>query len=196
MLTPIIPGPFNFISLPEDVRQTALVTFIEGRGQEDVPTQHDGEPLINSDITECPTDPGYDITQCPGGDYSHDALDAYDISVPQGQPVYSTHPGVVVATFNQSYTREGAGNYVKIKGTTPEGEVYYTIYEHLLVINVSTGDQVGPRHLLGLADTTGNSDGPHLHYEYRGADNIAKASHSVRFLLPTCGLGNPHNCSL
>ncbi|WP_228387022.1 peptidoglycan DD-metalloendopeptidase family protein [Streptomyces katsurahamanus] len=44
---------------------------------------------------------------------------------------------------------------------------YYTQYAHLASAAVARGDRVHPGRLIGLAGTTGNSTGPHLHFEVR-----------------------------
>lgn len=188
----IFPWVLNIPQFADDVRRTALVTSVGGGGEGFAPPFFQGEPAINSDITACPTSPGYTLTQCPAGDFSHDRLDAYDISIPMNQPIFSTHAGIVsFAGFSPS----GYGNLVIVKGKTPDGKEYSTYYGHLAAILVSPGQQVTAGTKIGLADSTGNSTGSHLHYEYREGDSAAP-NHGVRFLLPGCGYVNPLGCQL
>lgn len=71
--------------------------------------------------------------------------------------VYSAAAGKVVFT-GQLTVR---GNAVFID----HGQGIYTGYFHLAQINVSTGDMVQSRQLIGLVGSTGRVTGPHLHFE-------------------------------
>jgi murein DD-endopeptidase MepM/ murein hydrolase activator NlpD len=42
-----------------------------------------------------------------------------------------------------------------------------TLYGHLLMIGVKEGDVVHRGQLIGLVGSTGNSTGPHTHFEVR-----------------------------
>ena len=65
---------------------------------------------------------------------------------------------VIYAGWND----QGYGNLVIVQN----GE-YKTYYAHLSSIPVSVGDSVKARTTIGLSGNTGNSTGPHLHYEIR-----------------------------
>ncbi|MFJ4769984.1 M23 family metallopeptidase [Streptomyces uncialis] len=82
-----------------------------------------------------------------------------DFSVPAGTPLKSVGPGTVVsAGWAGSY-----GNQVVIQHT--DGK--YSQYAHLSQLTVSAGQSVTGGHQIGLAGSTGNSTGPHLHFEIR-----------------------------
>ncbi|MFF7473520.1 peptidoglycan DD-metalloendopeptidase family protein [Streptomyces sp. NPDC008092] len=82
-----------------------------------------------------------------------------DFAVDAGTPVYAVGPGrVVSATCGDAF-----GNQVVIRH--PDG--YYTQYAHLSVINVRCGQRVSTGQRIGAAGSTGNADGPHLHFEVR-----------------------------
>jgi len=85
-----------------------------------------------------------------------------DIAVPEGTPVVATHDGMVrFAGWND----QGYGNLVVVE----DGDYTY-YYGHLSEFNVESGGQVVRGQQLGKAGSTGNSTGPHVHYEvrYRG----------------------------
>ena len=85
---------------------------------------------------------------------------AIDIAAGQGVPVYASDSGVVVyAAWNSS----GYGNMVMID----HGNGFQTLYAHLSTISVRCGQSVYQGNTIGLAGSTGNSTGPHLHFEVR-----------------------------
>jgi murein DD-endopeptidase MepM/ murein hydrolase activator NlpD len=60
------------------------------------------------------------------------------------------------------WNNQGYGNLVIV-----ENGAYRTYYAHLSSIPVSVGDTVRAGTTIGLSGNTGNSTGPHLHYEIR-----------------------------
>ena len=82
-----------------------------------------------------------------------------DTGIPIGTPIKATMDGKV--TF-AGWNNEGYGNLVIIQN----GE-YKTYYAHLSEIPVNAGDSVQSGTTIGLSGSTGNSTGPHLHYEVR-----------------------------
>lgn len=90
-----------------------------------------------------------------------------DFPVALNSPVYSTCDGEVVAvtSLTTSY-----GNHIKIRAIV-NGETVYMRYCHLNSFAVSAGDKVSSGQLIGYSGSTGNSTGPHLHYEVRNAND-------------------------
>ena len=80
-----------------------------------------------------------------------------DIGAPLGTPVFSTGDGVVVF---KGYAG-GYGNVIKID----HGKGFATLYAHLLKYHVSIGDRISKGDVIGYVGSTGNTTGPHLHYE-------------------------------
>ncbi len=96
------------------------------------------------------------ITQYPS--WFHMAL---DIAGPIGTPVYAAHSGTIdyisVGTWDTGY-----GNNVWIN----DGDGIRTHYAHLNSVAVSVGQHViGGQTVIGYRGNTGNSTGPHTHFE-------------------------------
>jgi murein DD-endopeptidase MepM/ murein hydrolase activator NlpD len=89
----------------------------------------------------------------------HPGHNGLDIAVPVGTPIQTTMDGQVV---HAGWNNQGYGNLVIVEN----GE-YRTYYAHLSSIPVSVGDTVQAGTTIGLSGNTGNSTGPHLHYEIR-----------------------------
>ncbi len=94
-----------------------------------------------------------------GNDYWSGHL-AIDIGAITGDAVYASDSGVVVYAGSIS---GGYGNMVMID----HGNGYQTLYAHLSAINVRCGQSVYQGNVIGAAGSTGNSTGPHLHFEVR-----------------------------
>ena len=90
-----------------------------------------------------------------------------DFPVPLNTPVYSTCDGEVVAvtSLTTSY-----GKHIKIRATV-NGSTVYIRYCHLNSFAVNVGDKVTSGQLIAYSGSTGNSTGPHLHYEVRNSND-------------------------
>jgi len=89
-----------------------------------------------------------------------------DLAVAMGTPIYAAAGGVVVAAgayTNAAGQLVGYGRYIAIDHAAGCS----TLYGHLLDMTVVTGDHVTRGELIGHAGSTGNSTGPHLHFEVR-----------------------------
>ena len=82
-----------------------------------------------------------------------------DLAAATGTPVAAPSPGVVVA----AQWWGGYGLFVAID----HGKGLQTRYGHLSQLAVYYGQQVSAGQVLGYVGSTGNSTGPHLHYEMR-----------------------------
>ena len=72
----------------------------------------------------------------------------------------------------------GYGNYVVIEHLSDEGKRFYTLYGHMVngSISVAEGSEVKKGQVLGIMGSTGNSTGPHLHFEVRLDDNTSSSA--------------------
>ena len=95
-----------------------------------------------------------------GNDYSPTIHPGIDFAAGLGAPIYASDTGVVVFAGLSLY---GYGNLVIID----HGNGWQTAYAHLSQMNVVCGGAIYQGQMLGLAGSTGNSTGPHLHFEMR-----------------------------
>ncbi len=77
-----------------------------------------------------------------------------------GKPIIASNTGKVVTA---KYTSYGYGNYVILD----HGGNQYTVYGHMSSLAVSEGQYVAQGDTIGYVGSTGNSTGPHLHFEIR-----------------------------
>jgi Membrane proteins related to metalloendopeptidases len=84
-----------------------------------------------------------------------------DFAAPSGTPIYAPAKGIV----KYKATLSGYGNVVYLK----HGSKYLTVYAHLskFAKNLKSGKKVKKSELIGYVGSTGQSTGPHLHYEIR-----------------------------
>ena len=83
-----------------------------------------------------------------------------DFAVPQGTEVIAVADGKIEnANWGKSY---GTQAVQKVEGG-------WVIYAHLSKLDVKAGDVVKAGQRIGASGNTGNSSGPHLHFELRDA---------------------------
>jgi LysM repeat protein len=91
---------------------------------------------------------------------------AVDIGTPVGTTIYAAASGDVIVSKDSGWNG-GYGNYVVI--SHPNGT--QTLYAHLSSTIVVAGQHVVQGQVIGYSGSTGESTGPHLHFEVRGAPN-------------------------
>ncbi len=97
-----------------------------------------------------------------------------DFVVPSGTSVRAAHTGTVVtAGWGGAY-----GNNIVIK----HGSHLYTQYGHLSHIGVHVGEHVITGEEIGKSGSTGNSTGPHLHFEVRTTPVYGSSVEPLHFL--------------
>lgn len=80
-----------------------------------------------------------------------------------GKNIVAATDGIV--TLSQYYY--GYGNCVMINHGTLDGKTYVTVYGHASELCVSKGQYVTAGTVIARVGSTGNSSGPHLHFEIR-----------------------------
>lgn len=89
-----------------------------------------------------------------------------DLANRSGTDIIASASGQVIVSKNSGWNG-GYGNYVVIKH--PNGT--QTLYAHLLNAIVFVGQEVAQGQTIGHLGASGNSTGPHVHFEIRGAKN-------------------------
>ncbi|MEU0036956.1 M23 family metallopeptidase [Streptomyces sp. NPDC006333] len=113
-----------------------------------------------------------------GGMWAH-KHSGQDFAVPLGTDVSAAHGGTVVkAGGNGAGDGPAYGNAIVIK----HGNGTYSQYAHLSRIDVRIGQVVATGQHIALSGNTGNSSGPHLHFEIRTTPNYGSAIDPVAFL--------------
>lgn len=81
-----------------------------------------------------------------------------------GDPVSAAYDGKVV---EEGWVDLGLGNYVVLE----HGD-FLTVYGHLSQILITEGEEVAQGQEIGTIGSTGNSNGPHLHFEVVAKERI------------------------
>jgi len=103
----------------------------------------------------------YQITQKYGEKDTSAFHTGIDYALPVGTPVLASEDGTVVFA---GWDKTGYGNTVIIRH--PDGNA--TLNAHLAApLKVKVGDKVKKSQVIGFSGSTGNSTGPHLHFEAR-----------------------------
>ncbi|MBI5969369.1 MAG: peptidoglycan DD-metalloendopeptidase family protein [Deltaproteobacteria bacterium] len=92
-----------------------------------------------------------------------------DIAAPLGSPIAATAGGTVSFAGRDLE----CGRLICID----HGHGFSTIYGHLKEIFVQTGDKIREGQTVGTVGSSGNSTGPHLHYEVRLQGNPVNPAH-------------------
>lgn len=143
--------------LPEDLKVLAALDYTGTGGY----NEHDGITwLTPCNYTESTRRYGMDLHPIYGDYRMHYGV---DMGAPQGTPIYATRSGTVsLAAYNDS-----CGNYVVLR----HDENFTSTYMHMVYYIVATGQEVRQGQVIGYVGSTGDSTGPHLHFEigYRGS---------------------------
>ncbi|MFG2498712.1 M23 family metallopeptidase [Streptomyces sp. NPDC048441] len=114
-----------------------------------------------------------------GGNMWSSKHSGQDFAVPIGTSVEAAHNGTVVkAGGNGAGDGPAYGNAIVIKHDNGT----FSQYAHLSKIDVRVGQTVGTGQHIAASGNTGNSSGPHLHFEIRTTPNYGSAVDPVAFL--------------
>jgi LysM repeat protein len=146
----ILNYPLNDLSSPDDLQ--AGQELIVPHGRKEQLAQPTPQPVPDSPfawpLVGIITQGFYEVHQ------------AIDIAAPYGSPVYAGRAGQVIRS---GWARTGYGYTVIID----HGEGLWSLYSHMKGEWVRVGDWVERGQLIGEVGSTGNSSGPHMHFEIR-----------------------------
>ncbi|AXH14110.1 M23 family metallopeptidase [Malaciobacter mytili] len=114
-----------------------------------------GSPLK---LTRVTSNYGYRIHPISNKKIFHRGI---DLKAAMRTEIFATADGVV--SYVEPNDRGGFGRVIKIM----HGYGFQTLYAHLNKTKVKIGQVVKKGDLIGLSGNSGNSSGPHLHYEMR-----------------------------
>lgn len=103
------------------------------------------------------------------GSYKTQGIHGYnaiDLAAPTGTPIYAAAAGTVIISKTSGWNG-GYAKYIVIEHSNG----VQTLYAHNNANYVTVGQQVIKGQQIGEVGSTGNSTGPHVHFEVRGAKN-------------------------
>jgi murein DD-endopeptidase MepM/ murein hydrolase activator NlpD len=120
-----------------------------------------------------------------------------DLPAPRGTDVLAAGPGTVVWAGIGLYTgssdslNDPYGKAVAIRQDFGyQDQQLYTIYAHMDEVDVAVGQWVNTGAVIGKVGSTGNTTGPHLHFEVRvGEDSFYATRNPVLWMVPAQGYG-------
>jgi murein DD-endopeptidase MepM/ murein hydrolase activator NlpD len=146
--------PSNVATQPNNVPTVPSIASVQYNGDPTAPSVELIYPLMNP--ARVTSRFGWRTHPLTGTRRFHSGI---DIGAPTGTPVVATATGTVVsAGWNGGY-----GKAIVIQ----HNDVQQTLYGHLSEISVQPGQQITQGSVIGLVGSTGNSTGPHLHFESR-----------------------------
>lgn len=89
-----------------------------------------------------------------------------------GTPVYASWGGVTEfagGPYDSGSRGPAYGNHVVIRQRTKLGRTRYVLYCHLSGTATYRGEKISAGEFIGRSGNTGNTTGPHLHYEERNS---------------------------
>lgn len=171
--TPTPPAPQPTApaqSAAETPLPTPVETAVEGVLPPDIPYRGDRTDFTELGSAACPGNqvgPVGDgqfiwptVYQAVSGDKFEEGHPGIDFSTPPGAVVYAADDGLVIFA---GWSELGYGNVIVID----HGNGYRTLYAHLSQVSQYCGAKVRSGQTIGMSGSTGNSSGPHLHFEVR-----------------------------
>lgn len=118
-----------------------------------------------------PTDLGFEPPYTYHGTFFPHFHTGVDIAAPLGTPIHAAADGVVAlaaTSVDAQGKPAGYGTYVVI--AHPGG--FFTLYAHMDGVAVAAGQVVRQGQVIGVEGSTGNSTGPHVHFEIRHGNDL------------------------
>ena len=103
------------------------------------------------------------------GQFGLPGHEGVDIRAPNGSQIFAVAPGRVYRV-HRNPNNHNYGIHIRLQ----HQDGYQTVYAHMEEAFVSQGDMVEAGSVLGLADSTGNSRGPHLHFSLKKSGSTDK----------------------
>ena len=152
------------------------VSGLDVKAQQAVPAQLAGQLSSGAVKVAVPVDGEPVVSAVYGkeGSWSGGHHTGVDYAVPTGTPVHAVGPGTVVAAGDQG----AYGTAVTIQ----QADGRFTLSAHLSVAGVVVGQRVESGQQIGLSGSTGNSTGPHLHFEVRASNSYGADIDPVAYL--------------
>jgi murein DD-endopeptidase MepM/ murein hydrolase activator NlpD len=117
-------------------------------------------PLTHGRLTQA-FGPTANALEPPFAGYAH-YHPGIDLAAAPGAPVLASADGEVTVAVARASEGGGYGEYVVLSHSGDR----QTVYAHLEAVLVTPWKEVKAGQILGLLGSTGNSTGPHLHFEY------------------------------
>ncbi len=154
-------GPLLYAALEVQGERLEIYRYTPKNGQAGYFTPN-GESvrrlLMRTPIDGARLSSGYGMRKHPIKGYSR-MHEGVDFAAPTGTPIYASGNGVIERIgYNGGY-----GNYIQID----HGHGFATAYGHMRGFKqgLDRGDRVSQGQVIGYVGNTGQSTGPHLHYE-------------------------------
>jgi murein DD-endopeptidase MepM/ murein hydrolase activator NlpD len=154
-------GPLLYASLEVDGERLEMYRYDPESGQTGYFAPN-GESvrrlLMRTPIDGARLSSGYGMRKHPIKGYTR-MHEGVDFAAPRGTPIYASGNGVIERIgYNGGY-----GNHVEID----HGHGFMTAYGHMkgFAKGLDRGDRVSQGEVIGYVGNTGQSTGPHLHYE-------------------------------
>jgi len=96
-----------------------------------------------------------------GKEHMHEGL---DLRAPEGAPIFAFAPGVVKKVVRNYQEGTGPGKYVVVQNEDT-GEMHKYFHLSKIADDIQVGQKLESNQQFGLSGSTGNSRGPHLHFE-------------------------------
>ena len=134
----------------------------EGESSSDIEVYNRSDAVLSM----CYPVPGHTTISAGFPNYSNGSYHGgIDFPCPTGSKVVAAQKGVVLTVKRLNYSY---GYYVMIyHGTDSQGRTIVTLYAHNSSILVSAGQTVYKGQQIASSGSTGNSTGPHCHFEIR-----------------------------